>query len=216
VEDVQHHVLEGPEVEARGVAQQFGGVRELVALEAGAQECVSAAVDLGQRRGPGVADRDGGVAVGGRAGDAPAQGVLVGGVDVPVEHRVVLGAGASACDDGGGAGSPGALGVGGGRQFVPACEPGLGAGGDFRLDVVEVGLGVKDRRVADGLKAGGLGLGVLGGVEGQGAEPGECEAAGDCGAFEEWPPGEAARVESCHGASLRHAVRPGMSPRTEA
>ncbi len=172
VEDLQHHALEPVEVESGVAAHQFGRVGELVALDAGREEPVGAAADLLQRPRPGVEDVPGGVAVGPVAADPPAQGVLVGGVDVVVEGREVLGAVASPVDRGLGVGLPAALRVPVGRQPLPARQIRLGGGADLGLHPVEVRLGVQQPGVRERRAGGGRGTGRAAHRDGAGREPG--------------------------------------------
>ncbi|GHE07564.1 hypothetical protein GCM10010339_52800 [Streptomyces alanosinicus] len=73
-EDRAQHLLEAGEREVRVVADEFGGGRELVAVDPGGQEPVGVASDGGEGGRPGVEDGDRGVAVGLRAADPPPEG----------------------------------------------------------------------------------------------------------------------------------------------
>ena len=199
-----------------------GGGAELVAVDPCREEPVGVAVDGLERGGPGVEDLDGLVAVGGRAAHPPAQRVLVRGVDVVVELRVVL-AVAAADDDRGGAGGPGGLGVAVGDELVPAREPRFEPRVDLGLHAVEVGLGVQQAGV-HGLSGDVLGAVVLGRGHAEAARSGDREAARGDRALDQAPPFEvralrgrsdgaaqssAARdgfVHMRHGAPMRHAV----------
>ncbi len=144
-EDGAEHLLEPGEVEVRVVADEFGGVGELIAVQPGGEEPVGAARESGQLPGPGVEDLDGGVEMDVVTADVSAQGVLVGGVDVVVEDRVVLRRAGAAVDGGLGVGGPGALGVPVGGEPGESGGLGRGALADLLGHAAQVGAGVQER-----------------------------------------------------------------------
>ncbi len=154
-EDVRQQLLRPPEIEVTMVTHEFRGVGELIAVQPRGQEPVGRALDRGQLPRPGVQDRHGGVGVRVLTADVIPQGVLVGGVDVVVEGRVVLGRPRPPVHRRLRIRLPAALRVPVGGELGEPGRVGLGARLHLGRHSVQVGPGVQQPRVGEGGVGGG-------------------------------------------------------------